>query len=194
MEDKGYVESIVHFAKSEEDRRLLTAFSAESMEASIENERIAAKYKRVNRYKTRQRRCPICDQVKPRPKKYLRDPINGMLYFVNIARHKHGLQPVRLDPELIRTAQARADDMHDKKYFDHQDLDGNWPVYAENLHKGFRFESCHTSFRSWSASTGHHDNMMNPEHTRMGVGHRIFTYILSGKDKSGHSLWVQHFA
>jgi uncharacterized protein YkwD len=194
MKDKGYTECTVGLPRSEADDIALTAYAATTPEQSREKARIAAKYVRFNRYPTWKRRCSTCDQVKQGSKKFGKNAGEGLLYYVNLGRRKHGLQPVRLDPELMRSAQAKADDMHDRHYFDHMDLEGNMPRYAENLINGSEFLICHEAFRSWSASTGHHDNMMNPKWTRMGIGYRLVVNERLMHRRPTGSLWVQHFA
>lgn len=97
---------------------------------------------------------------------------------------------LRWDEQLEAAAQAHADDMSRRHYFDHTSLDGtsfsqrirragyNWWVVGENIAEGY--PTAHSVVEGWRNSEGHCANMMNAGFEDMGVG------------KTG-PYWVQDF-
>jgi hypothetical protein len=57
-----------------------------------------------------------------------------MLPFINEERAKQGIAPVVFDERIAKAAEAKACDMNERKYFEHQDPQGRWGWHflAEN--------------------------------------------------------------
>jgi uncharacterized YkwD family protein len=115
-----------------------------------------------------------------------------VLNLVNAERSKQGLKPLKMNTTLNKSAQAKAKDMHDKKYFDH-----NSPTYGspfdqmkqfgysysyagENIAMGQR--SPQEVMKAWMNSAGHRANILSPNFTEIGIG-----YYSDG------NYWVQQF-
>lgn len=104
-----------------------------------------------------------------------------VLDLVNQQRSLNAQRPLILDDRLTRAAQAHAENMAKRDFFDHQAPDGSqvadravragypWRLIGENLAAG------HSSERGvvngWMISPEHRDNMLNPDFTEMGVGY-----------------------
>ena len=98
---------------------------------------------------------------------------------------------LKLQPQLNAAAQAHADDMNAKAYFNHTAPDGStagervtrtgyrWSRVGENIAYGYN--DADAVMAGWLASDGHCANLMNPGFSELGVG------------KSG-DYWVQVFA
>ena len=111
---------------------------------------------------------------------------------VNEARKKEGLSPLTHDWELSRVARYKSQDMKDNKYFAHQSPTYGSPFEmikafgisyksaGENIAKGQRTPQA--VFNSWMNSSGHRQNILNPNYTRIGVG-----YVKDG------NYWTQIF-
>ncbi|MDR0862987.1 MAG: CAP domain-containing protein [Oscillospiraceae bacterium] len=114
----------------------------------------------------------------------------------NIERVNAGLPELTVLPELMNSAQAKADDMLANHYYGHKS-----PVYgsgsdmikdfvpkaksvAENLAPWTKNTA--EAFAGWVASKEHYDHIVNPKYTHIGIG------IVEGAD--GGYWWVQHFA
>lgn len=98
---------------------------------------------------------------------------------VNELRGAYGLSQLRLDDDLTRSAQAKAEDMVARNYYSHIDPDGNEPSCGENI--AMNYSDAAAVFKGWLSSPGHRDNMAHPRHTRIGIGVK-------------ERRWVQHFA
>lgn len=120
------------------------------------------------------------------------DYVKQVVNLVNQERSKAGLKPLTINSTLTKSAQAKAQDMHDKKYFDH-----NSPTYGspfqmmskfgykysyagENIAMGQKTPS--EVMNAWMNSQGHRANILSPNFTEIGVGYT----------KDG-SYWVQQF-
>ncbi len=104
-----------------------------------------------------------------------------VLKLVNQQRSLKGQRPLVLDDRLNRAAQAHAENMAKRDFFDHQAPDGSqvadravragypWRLIGENLAAG------HSSERGvvngWMISPAHRDNMLAPDFTELGVGY-----------------------
>ncbi len=103
-----------------------------------------------------------------------------VLELVNQQRSLNGLRPLALDDRLNRAAQAHAENMAKRDFFDHQAPDGSqvadravrvgypWRLIGENLAAGHLSER--GVVNGWMISPAHRDNMLNPDFTEMGVG------------------------
>ncbi|WP_438491242.1 CAP domain-containing protein [Streptomyces asiaticus] len=86
---------------------------------------------------------------------------------------------MKLDARLSRAAQPHSEDMAAHNYFDHTSLDGRTVVdrgkaqgypstWGENIAKG---QNAPADVRaSWMSSEGHRTNILNCDHTTMGLG------------------------
>jgi uncharacterized YkwD family protein len=115
-----------------------------------------------------------------------------VLNLVNVERSKAGLKPLKMNATLNKSAQAKAKDMHDKKYFDHNSPTYGTPFqmmnkfgykysYAgENIAYGQR--SPKEVMQAWMNSAGHRANILSSNFTEIGIG-----YVADG------NYWVQQF-
>ena len=111
---------------------------------------------------------------------------------VNIERAKAGLGALTEDWELSRTARYKSQDMHDRRYFDHQSPTYGSPfdmmkafgiryrAAGENIAMGYRTPAA--VVQAWMNSPGHRANILSAKYTKIGVG-----YVASG------NYWTQHF-
>ena len=115
-----------------------------------------------------------------------------VIRLVNVERAKYGLSPLTEDWELSRVARYKSQDMHDRRYFDH-----NSPTYGtpfqmmkafglsyrsagENIAMGYRTPQ--SVVTGWMNSSGHRANILNSSYTKIGVG-----YVADG------NYWTQQF-
>ena len=115
----------------------------------------------------------------------------------NEERAKAGLHALEILPELMVSAQFKADDMRANKYYGHDS-----PEYGTASEMMFSFvpdagcvaeniapwsKTAGETFEAWMNSTkGHRENILYESFTHIGVG------ILEGAN--GGYWWVQHFA
>jgi len=102
-----------------------------------------------------------------------------MLALVNEARAREGLRPLTVDPEMRAVARAHSQDMWERQYFSHEDLDGGTPfdrmragdvsfrTAGENLALAPTTAIAH---RGLMNSPGHRRNIMDPAFGRIGIG------------------------
>ena len=115
-----------------------------------------------------------------------------VIRLTNVERAKYGLAPLTEDWELSRVARYKSQDMHDRRYFDH-----NSPTYGtpfqmmkafglsyrsagENIAMGYR--TAQAVVTGWMNSSGHRANILNSSYTKIGVG-----YVADG------NYWTQQF-
>jgi len=106
-----------------------------------------------------------------------------LLYYTNIERARVGVPPLQLCPTLSMAARFKAEEMAELRYFDHispvyghpqnisLELFGIEDFRSENLTR--RLTRPRTAFdlvQSWLGSPGHRANMLDPDHTYLGVG------------------------
>lgn len=115
-----------------------------------------------------------------------------VLELTNANRRASGLKDLKLDAELCRVAQAKADDMAAKGYFSHQSPTYGSPsdmlkafgvsyrYMGENIAKGY--DSAEKVVQGWMNSSGHRANILNGNFTALGVGYN-----------STAKTWVQIF-
>ncbi|MEU2156964.1 CAP domain-containing protein [Streptomyces sp. NPDC019396] len=113
---------------------------------------------------------------------------------VNAERAKAGCEPLRVDARMQAVAQAHADDMAARNYYEHVDSEGRhaderlraagYPVgmWGENLHRGP--EDPVTAMTGWMNSPTHRDNITDCDFEDFGIG-----VNLSGNGP----WWVQNF-
>ena len=119
----------------------------------------------------------------------------AMVSLVNQARAEAGLAPLRVDPQLVKTARMKSQDMIDLGYFGHTSPTYGSPFdlmrskgvsyrYAgENLAGAPTVERAHAGLMN---SQGHRANILNPNYTRIGIG------VIDG-GRYG-KMFTQHFA
>jgi uncharacterized protein YkwD len=122
-----------------------------------------------------------------------------MLASVNAARKQARLRPLKPDPRLDKAAQAHAEDMLARGYFDHRSPAGTtvrerataagygWLAIGENI--AFGQNSVDEVMRTWLVSPGHRKNILTPQFTGLGAG------LALGLDPNGkyQVYWVQTF-
>jgi uncharacterized protein YkwD len=102
-----------------------------------------------------------------------------MLVLVNEERVKHGLKPVKADPEITVVARAHSRDMFARGYFSHYTLEGKDPfdrmraggisfrAAGENLALAQTLRMAHTGLMN---SPGHRANILSANYGRLGIG------------------------
>lgn len=135
------------------------------------------------------------DLIYPNDKLYIPDgkgKADEVLRLSNSYRANQGLGQLKLDSELCRVAQAKADDMAAKGYFSHQSLTYGSPsdmlkafgvsyrYMGENIAKGYT--DAGSVMTGWMNSQGHRANILNKNFTKLGVGYN-----------SAAQTWVQIF-
>jgi uncharacterized protein YkwD len=102
-----------------------------------------------------------------------------MLQLVNKERIKHGLQPLKTDPELVPVARKHSADMFARGYFSHITPEGRDPFQriraakvrflaaGENLALAQTLAIAHYGLMK---SPGHRANILNPAFGRVGIG------------------------
>lgn len=108
--------------------------------------------------------------------------------------------PVVYNAEIAKAAQAHAQDMANKNYFDHDSLDGrsfvdriratNYPgdPGGENIASGF--PTAKETLAGWLKSPGHCVNLMDPEFDTMGLGLAVQQ---DARYSTPVTYWVQDF-
>ncbi|MDI6870404.1 MAG: CAP domain-containing protein [Bacillota bacterium] len=117
-----------------------------------------------------------------------------LVELTNTARSDQGLPPLRIAPELMRSAEAKARDMKERDYFAHHSPEGTGPftlmreagadfsTAGENLAEG---PSADRIFAGWMKSDEQRRNILSREYTHLGIG------VVS---QNGRLIAVQHFA
>lgn len=117
---------------------------------------------------------------------------------INKARKAAGLPVLKKDDTLSRTAQAKADDMVKRRYFDHNTPTGvpfetpilsagyDYQYVGENL--AAEFSALDSLVRAWLASPSHRANIMDAHFAETGIG-------IARGERNGKKAWlvVQHF-
>lgn len=115
----------------------------------------------------------------PAPVSGLNADEQQMLQLVNKERASAGLDPLTINPDLVRLARMKAQDMIDRGYFDH-----NSPTYGspfdmmrangirysyagENLAGAPTVQSAHSNLMN---SPGHRANILNANFSKVGIG------------------------
>lgn len=107
--------------------------------------------------------------------------IQEVVNIVNHERSKAGLSPLRIHSQLNAAAQAHSDDMARNNFMSHTGSDGssmgdrikrhgyNYRTAGENVAAGQR--SPQDVMRSWMNSSGHRQNILNPNFRDIGVAY-----------------------
>lgn len=117
----------------------------------------------------------------------------------NAERARQNLPALKVNTTLNSSAQIKAEDMLRNEYFEHQSPNGtdmtdlmkqvgyNFLGIGENLAMG-NFRDSQDIVAAWMNSSGHRENIMNPNYTEIGVS------IISGNYQGRQILMaVQHF-
>lgn len=117
-----------------------------------------------------------------------------LIQFANVERQKLGLNPLQEDNKLARAAQAKAQDMFKKQYWDHFGPNGespwqfiksnnyNYTHAGENLARNFfASKDVHTA---WMNSPTHKSNIINPTFQDIGIA------VLEGRFDGNESVLV----
>ncbi len=127
------------------------------------------------------------------------------LELVNQTRQEHNLPPLALEDKLNKSAQAHADDMFTRRYYDHASLEGRtaydryisadgskWRLISENI---ARCAGCRPPARVGVLNRLHREWMQSPEHRenilRKGLTHFGFGMVV---DEEKLLYAVQNFA
>ncbi|MFX0559986.1 SafA/ExsA family spore coat assembly protein [Tepidibacillus infernus] len=118
-----------------------------------------------------------------------------VIQLVNQERQKAGLKPLRANWQLSRVARHKSQDMRDQHYFSHIS-----PTYGSpfDMMRAYRISFSYAGeniamgqttawqvMKGWMGSSGHRQNILNPNFTEIGVG-----YAEGG---TGKYYWTQMF-
>jgi hypothetical protein len=104
-----------------------------------------------------------------------------LLNDTNQARAANNQKPLKLNSQLMKAAQSKANDMALRNYWSHNTPAGNPPwvfvtaagyqyqKIGENLAAGF--SDSQATINGWMASTEHRENMLDSEYTDVGFGY-----------------------
>jgi len=121
---------------------------------------------------------------------------NEVVNLVNEERKKAGLPALKQDLALNQLAIIKAQDMIQRKYFDHYSpyygypwdmatlFDYEFTRFGENI--GRNFKRPKDVVNAWMASKEHRDNILKDSYTYIGVGIKA--------DANGNYYWVQLFS
>ncbi|MFF3771485.1 CAP domain-containing protein [Streptomyces sp. NPDC002232] len=108
--------------------------------------------------------------------RYVRD----VVALANAEREKAGCGPLRSERRLRAAAQAHADDMAARDYYEHHSPEGRdagdrisgagyaWSTWGENIHRGPKTPA--KAMEDWMDSPGHRANILNCSFKDIGVG------------------------
>jgi len=124
-----------------------------------------------------------------------------LLSLVNQDRANNGLPPLTIDPLLNTAAQAHAQDMADKEFFSHTNLD-NWSPWQRMDYYGIEYSSAGENIATghdtpsqvetaWMDSPGHMANILGDSFGKIGLG--IVPSNPSDRYYPGY-YWVQTFS
>jgi uncharacterized protein YkwD len=109
---------------------------------------------------------------------------NQLIDLINTERSNQGLAALTYNGSLTSAAQSHSLDMACQNFFSHTGSDGSspfdrmsWAGYsfsaaAENIFAGSgSYDSPAQAFDAWMNSSGHRDNMLNPDYAEIGIGY-----------------------
>jgi uncharacterized protein YkwD len=128
-----------------------------------------------------------------------------LVSLVNQERAKNGLSPLTLNAALTSAALSHSRDMSARDFFDHIGSDGSafWEriiragygalaAGGENIAAGYASPSA--VFNAWMNSSGHRDNILNPNFSDIGIGY-VYEPNDTYPDNIGYKhYWTQDFA
>ncbi|HEX2924600.1 MAG TPA: CAP domain-containing protein, partial [Chloroflexota bacterium] len=134
----------------------------------------------------------------PAAPKETRSPAQQIFELVNQIRSDHNLRPLKVSPELSKSAQGYAAQMGKENFFGHTSPNGStcvsrdcaagytdWKALAENLAAGY--ESPKEVVDAWMKSPGHRKNMLAPDVKETGIGYALVP------GSHYETYWVQEF-
>jgi uncharacterized protein YkwD len=104
-----------------------------------------------------------------------------IVQLVNEARSQNGLAPVTVNLQLMTAAETHSQNMATQDFFSHTGVDGSQvgdrtqaagyrsTFVGENIGAGYA--SPEAAFEGWINSSGHRENILNPNYTEIGVGY-----------------------
>ncbi|MGB5713959.1 MAG: CAP domain-containing protein, partial [Waterburya sp.] len=107
--------------------------------------------------------------------------INQVVELTNVERTNAGLQPLKLDSQLVDAAQDHSNDMAQDDFFSHTGVDGSTPASRVTAN-GYEYSTTGENIaagqttaagvvESWMNSPGHRANILNPDFTEIGIGY-----------------------
>ena len=125
-----------------------------------------------------------------------------LLQLANNERARYNAQALQVDPEVVGSAQYKAEDMANGNYFGHADKSGttengmnklhkdnpecrSWAENIEKIKDPTKPISSQRMMQMWSDSKTHHETLKNAKYTHTGFGIAI--------SKDGTMYAVQHF-
>ncbi|MEU6881592.1 CAP domain-containing protein [Streptomyces sp. NPDC046712] len=120
--------------------------------------------------------------------------IAQVVSLANDERERAGCGPLRSNSRLRKAAQAHANDMATRDYYEHRSPEGRdagdrikaagyaWDSWAENIHRGPKTPA--KAMEDWMNSDGHRRNILNCSFKDIGVGVAL---------ASNGPWWVQNF-
>lgn len=127
--------------------------------------------------------------------------IDRIVELTNIERSKAGLPPVILNSQLAASAQSHSQDMALQDYFKHTGLDGS-TASTRNQAAGYQgfsgwenigvgYSTPEAAIEGWINSSGHRENILNPNINEIGVG---FYYLANDTGSTNWNYyWTQVF-
>jgi uncharacterized protein YkwD len=102
----------------------------------------------------------------------------NIFHLTNLERTKHGLEPLEVSPDLMKSARRHGAWMARNRNMVHRS-----GPYAENIAMGYKHSS--VAVRAWMNSSGHRANILSSRHRRIGVS--------AYRTQSGTIYWCQQF-
>ena len=127
--------------------------------------------------------------------------IGRVVELTNEFRAENGLSPLSVNSQLGMAAENHSEDMALKDFFDHVGLDGSdvadristvgydYSTAGENIGAGY--STPEAVVEGWINSSGHRENLLNPDFTEIGVGY-YFLENDTGNENWNH-YWTQVF-
>mmetsp|Transcript_55078 Transcript_55078/g.159489 ORF Transcript_55078/g.159489 Transcript_55078/m.159489 type:complete len:792 (-) Transcript_55078:24-2399(-) len=109
--------------------------------------------------------------------------VQDLLFFTNQERHRNGLEELRYNKELEKSAKRHAEDMAKNNYFSHDGLDGSdlkdrvadtnykYTNIGENLFWRTPDNDPAYAVQGWMESAGHRKNILDPQFSEIGLGY-----------------------
>lgn len=127
--------------------------------------------------------------------------IDEVVELTNFYRAQEGLQPLTLNTNLSSSAQSHSEDMAENDFFSHTGSDGS-KVRDRAISAGYEstyvgqniaagFVTAEEVVRGWMNSTGHRENILNPNYQEIGIGY----YDLENDtgEINYNTYWTQDF-
>jgi uncharacterized protein YkwD len=106
--------------------------------------------------------------------------ISSLLDATNQQRARNGQEPLKINPELAKAAQAKANDMTNRNYWSHNTPDGKEPwVFVQSVGYSYQkagenlaygFNSSRDTVVGWMNSPSHRANLLDSVYKEVGFG------------------------